>query len=76
MIEFRKGKRYSSLLSDKGRVLHIHHTGPAAGEIHFDKPFWKKTTNVKMFCRLLSNSYNIRNLQGDIRVERIKERLK
>ena len=72
MIVFKKGKRYSSLLSDKGRVLHIHHTGPAAGEIHFDKPFWEKNVNLNSFCSLLSKSYNVRKLQCDIRVERIK----
>lgn len=75
MILFKKGKRYSSLISDKGRILHIHHTGPATGEIHFDKPFWKKLSDINSLYKLLSKSYNIRNLKGDIRVERIKNKI-
>ena len=68
MIKFKKGKRYSSFLSDKGRELHIHHTGSAAGEVHFDKPFWQKIVNTKDFCNLLSKSYAVKNLQEDIRL--------
>lgn len=73
MITFNRGKRYSSLISEEGRILHIHHTGAAIGEIHFDKPFWEKFTNIEDFCRLLSRSYNVRNLQCDIRVERARK---
>ena len=74
MIKYKKGKRYSSLLSDKGRILHIHHTGSAAGEIHLDKPFWEEEVNVVNFCNLLSKSYIVRNLQHDIRIERTKNK--
>jgi len=73
MVKFRKVKRYSSLISDEGRVLHIHHTGPSAGEIHLDKPFWQKMVNIEDFCGLLSKSYKVRNLKCDIRVEKVKK---
>ena len=72
MIKFRKGKRYYSLLSKQGRILHIHHTGSASGEIHLDKPFWENVSNIKELCMVLSKSYKVKNLRGDIRITRSK----
>lgn len=72
MIKVKKGKRYFSLIGDEGRILHIHYTGSTVGEVHFDKPFWDKTTNSNFLYKLLSKSYNVKNLKGDVRIIRTK----
>lgn len=72
-LKVKNGKRYLSLVSDKGRILHIHHTGSAKGEVHFDKPFWNKMFDTKKLQELLSTSYEIRDLKGDIRIVRNKK---
>ena len=75
-ISFKPGKRYHSLLSDKGRILHIHRTGPAKGEVHFDGPFWEKEFGAEKLSELLSKSYETRNLEGDVRIVRSKKKVK
>jgi len=72
VIRISKGKRYLSLLSQEGRILHVHHTGPAKGEVHFDRKFWERKFGAKQLHELLSNSYQVRELEGDIRIVRSK----
>ena len=74
VMRFKPGKRYHSLLSDKGRILHIHKSGPAKGEVHFDMPFWEENYGAERLCQLLSNSYEVRKLKGDVRIVRLKEK--
>ncbi len=73
----KKGTRYYSLKTQDGKkILHIHHTGSAKGEIHLDKNFWKTVINIEELINLLKNSYEARNLgdnvKGDIRIVRTK----
>jgi len=72
IMTFKKNTRYSSLLSDEGRVLHIHHTGALKGEIHLDTPFWKKNANIKELCKLLSTNYSVTKTENDIVLGRKK----
>lgn len=72
MIRFKRRKKYISLLSDLGRILHVHTQGATTGEIHLDKAFWRKITDIQQLLDLLSKSYKIRNLGRYIRIERIK----
>ncbi|MFA5164977.1 MAG: hypothetical protein WC481_05375 [Candidatus Omnitrophota bacterium] len=74
MIKIKYCKRYLSLLSEKGRILHIHHAGSARGEVHFDRPFWSKTYNSNKLRLLLSESYEVKDLKGDIRIVRSKKK--
>jgi len=75
MVKIQNGKRYLSLISEEGRILHIHHTGSAKGEVHFDRPFWKKIFDPKKLQKLFSTSYEVKDLEGDIRIVRTKKRL-
>jgi len=70
----KKGKRYLSLNSGEGRILHIHHTGSAIGEIHLDKKFWGKFINIKELIKILKNSYEVRDLGQDIRIVRLDKK--